>query len=62
MTDSTNEHEPVEPDPVDEPPVLTLRTIVCTTEDCPNADIPIELECAGTVICGVCSQPIEGDD
>lgn len=40
-------------------PVLTLRTIVCSTVGCPNAGIPIDLECAGTVICGACDQLIE---
>lgn len=47
-------------DPLDMPPVLTLRTIICPTPECPNQGIEIELECAGTVFCGACSQPIEG--
>ena len=46
-------------DPLDQPAHLEMRTIVCATEDCLNEGIEIKLECAGTVFCGVCSQPIE---
>ncbi len=35
-----------------------LRTVICHTENCINADIPITFECLDLVICGGCSTEI----
>lgn len=37
---------------------LPVKTATCHTEGCENSGIPITLECADIVECGVCQQPI----
>lgn len=48
-------------DPLDAPPVLVLRTLVCRTDGCENEGVAIEMECASTVVCGGCGQGIALD-
>ncbi|CAN7242701.1 hypothetical protein LJR045_000993 [Microbacterium sp. LjRoot45] len=42
-------------DPETEPP---LRTVVCHTPDCGNAEIPVTLRCLELVVCNPCGQLI----
>jgi uncharacterized Zn finger protein (UPF0148 family) len=35
-----------------------MAKVTCTTQDCPNQGVTIELDADGTVFCGPCGQEI----
>lgn len=37
---------------------LTLSTVICHTDGCENAGVPITLPVADVVVCGPCGQTI----